>query len=113
MGKILGPFPVERPAPWLGERRHDMQALATGRLAEGNQSERLEPFARVLRRLDDALERDARRGIEVEDEPARHRGPAWHAIPGMKLEPPRLGDRDDPFYRVDAQVRLCLAANLD
>src|SRR6185437_2971301 len=94
LGKHLGGVPV-RALRIRGERRHDMQALAAGGLAEGLEAQLLQPLADRQRALDDLVEVDIGSGIEIEHQPAGQLRIAGLAIPGMQLGRADLRGGDD------------------
>ena len=63
-----------------------MKALAAGALAEGLQTQRLEPLLQFRRGGATTWRTHLGRGVEIEDQTSRHVGLIRHAVPGMQFE---------------------------
>ncbi len=85
-------------AAWL-QRRHDMDAFASRRFAEGDEAEFLHPFAQFERCFYDLRKVDVRPRVEVEDQTPGDVGFEWCAIPGVKFERRDLPERYDALRR--------------
>ena len=96
-----------------GERRHHMQALAAGGLAEADEAELLQPLAHFARGIDDVVEGQARAGIEIEDQPAR-RLPARPGaqFQGCSSSAPIWASGGQALDAVDLQIGLLVAGDL-
>ncbi len=108
-GEGLGGGPVELARLRPRQRRHHVQALAAGGLAEADQAQGLQPVAHLPRRLDHRIEADVRRRIEVEHQPARRLRIAGLAVPGVIFDAAALGGRDEGLGGVELKVRLAVA----
>ena len=100
-----------RPARLGAERRHHMQPLATGGLAEGGEAQPLQPLPHLLRGRDHPGEGQVLGRVEVKDEPV---GSARYPLPGH----PRGGSPSPPSgpaqpapHRVDGEVGRTLASH--
>ena len=69
----------------------------------------VEALPHLLGGVDDVGELDVRRGIEIEDQPARRIVAVRGAIPGMQLDAADLRDRGEPLDAIDLQIGLAVA----
>ena len=76
----------------MQERRHHVQALAAGGLAESAEADRLRRSRISLRGFDHSRNVDIRRRIEIEHQSPRHVGSIRRVVPGMQLDAADLRD---------------------
>ena len=105
----LGFLPSQSAVGLDLQRRDDVQALAAGRLAEGDEPERFEALAHLLGGVDHGREGDVGSRIEIEHEATRQRGMVRLAIPGVEFHGGDLGHGDQPFDAIDLQIGLAVA----
>ena len=97
----------------MRQRRHHVQSLATGCLAETFEADCREPRAHFQSSLDHRAESDIGRRIEVEHQAAGHLGLVGLAIPRMQLDAPALRDRGECLDAIDDHIRLMVTGNLN
>src|SRR6185295_9764480 len=92
-GETLGRVPAHAIG-FDTERRDDVKALATRRLAKGDEAEALDALAQLLGRGNDLAEGHIAARVEIEDQPTRPRRLIGGTVPRMEFDGGDLSQRN-------------------